>query len=121
MEGTPDESVESLRQRLTATENALAWSRESVRTLTARIEKVRQYLTDNYDDLDSEVVVALSERLAIEVTKTFEFEVSVTFTGSFDAAPDYDFSEFEFGLDARLDHSDHDLDVDYAINWAREE
>jgi len=88
--------------------------------LDASIEDVRNYLIDNYEELDNHAdeIAAL---LDIELVKTVEVMVNVTFNTTVELAigkdvSDIDYSDFELTIESSnsdFEISDYDTDVIY--------
>lgn len=98
--------------------NEKTW-RERANKHETNIEKVREYLIENYEELD-EHAKAIADLLSIELSETLEVEFAVTIKATISVpvgTTAYDLSTYDFDVTVESNESDYyiedyDADVD---------
>jgi chromosome segregation ATPase len=75
------------------------------------IDNLEEYIKEQYDYIDEEVIQSLVDIFGLEVTKDYDVQVTITFSGTVTAPLGYDMDELENALEARLDTSYYSGDV----------
>jgi hypothetical protein len=91
-------------------------------TLHSNLE---EWIREQQPYLDEDTVQSLVDIFGLEITKEYDVQVTVTFSGTLSAPLDYDMDELENALEARLDTSYYapgDLVIDLSednmdIDW----
>lgn len=96
---------------------------EKIVKTNGQIEKVKEYLIENYEELD-EHAEAIANLLDIELSREVEFEMTVTITGTIILPVGKDFddlSEWDFDIEVSCNESDYELEsFDASIDRMRE-
>jgi hypothetical protein len=90
------------------------------------IDNLEEWIREQQPYLDEDTVQSLVDIFGLEITKEYDVQVTVTFSGTVTAPLDYDMDELENALEARLDTSYYapgDLVVDFMednmdIDWS---
>lgn len=77
----------------------------------AQIDNLEEWIREQHDDLDEDTVQSLADIFGLEITKEYDVQVTITFTGTVTAPLDYDMDDLENVLEARLDTSYYANDV----------
>jgi hypothetical protein len=72
---------------------------------SGKIGLLEEYIKDNFNYLDADVVNALTEMFDLEIMKEYDVEVTIRFTGTIEAPLGFDMDELENNLDAHLNVS----------------
>lgn len=93
-------------------------------TRLSQIEELEQYLKENHRYIDEEVTDRLVEIFALELTKDYDVEITVRFSGTVTVPFNYDMDSLENDLNASLDASYYagGVEVDFSeddmsIDW----
>jgi len=77
----------------------------------AMIDHLEEYVKEQFNYIDEDVIQSLVDIFGLEVTKEYDVQVTVTFSGTVTAPLGYDMDELENALEARLDSSYYAGDV----------
>lgn len=77
----------------------------------AMIDNLEEWIKEQHDYLDEDTVQSLADIFGLEITKEYDVQVTITFTGTVTAPLDYDMDDLENVLEARLDTSYYSGDV----------
>ncbi len=90
----------------------------------AMIDNLEEWIKEQHDYLDEDTVQSLVDIFGLEITKEYDVQVTVTFSGTVTAPMGYDMDALENALEARLDtpYYSHDIVVDFMedsmdIDW----
>jgi hypothetical protein len=72
---------------------------------SGKIGLLEEFIKDNFNYLDADVVNALTEIFDLEIMKEYDVEVTVTFTGTLEVPLGFDMDELENNLDSTLNVS----------------
>ena len=75
------------------------------------IDNLEEWIREQQPYLDEDTVQSLVDIFGLEITKEYDVQVTVTFSGTVTAPLDYDMDELENVLEARLDTSYYSGDV----------
>lgn len=89
-------------------------------TLRDKVQSVKDYLMENYEDMGEDHAKEIAELLGLELTKTVKYEVNVTFEIETEVPFDYDSDDFEGDLSFSVDHGEFDLDVSDSVVYCKE-
>jgi len=91
--------------------------------LNGQIDNVREYLLENYDELDSHAD-EIARLLEIDLSKTVEVEVNVTFRTTIEIDPSKDVDDlggYDFDFTIESASTDFEIsDYDSDVIWVRE-
>ena len=82
-----------------------AYWRDRYNTRVGQIDNLQLYLKDNFDYIDENVVQELVDIFALEITRDYEVEVTVKFSGTVSVPLNFDMDDLENHLNASLDAS----------------
>jgi chromosome segregation ATPase len=77
----------------------------------AMIDNLEEWIKEQHDYLDEDTVQSLADIFGLEITKEYDVQVTITFSGTVTAPLDYDMDDLENVLEARLDTSYYANDV----------
>jgi hypothetical protein len=104
--------IQELEQRVARVSNELTHltnDRDYWKSLanerSGKIGLLEEYIKDNFNYLDADVVNALTEMFDLEIMKEYDVEVTIRFTGTIEAPLGFDMDELENNLDATLNVS----------------
>ena len=106
----------------TATSDRDFW-RDKYNARMTQIDNLQLYLKDNFDYIDENVVQELVDIFALEITRDYEVEVTVKFSGTVTAPLNFDMDDLENHLNASLEVSYYaDVEADFSeddmsIDW----
>jgi hypothetical protein len=113
--------------RLTSEVEALQSDRDYWRGQTnnrqAQIDGLESYLKENFDYIDENVTQELVDIFSLTITKDYEVEITVKFSGTVSAPLNFDMDDLENHLNASLDASYYgDVEADFSedhmeIDW----
>lgn len=111
-------TIQELQQRITDLETTLAkitidrdfWQGKAHERI-AMIDNLEEYVKDQFNYIDEDVIQSLVDIFGLEITKEYDVQVTVTFSGTVTAPLGYDMDELENALEARLDSSYYAGDV----------
>ena len=113
--------------RLTSEIEALQSDRDYWRGQTnnrqAQIDGLESYLKENFDYIDENVTQELVDIFSLTITKDYEVEITVKFSGTVSAPLNFDMDDLENHLNASLDASYYgDVEADFSedhmeIDW----
>lgn len=103
--------VSDLEKQLQFMENDRNFWQEKAHDRIRMIDNLEEWLKENNDYLDEDTVQSLADIFGLELTKEYDVQVTVTFTGTVTAPLDYDMDDLENVLEARLDTSYYSGDV----------
>jgi len=75
------------------------------------IDNLEEWIKEQHDYLDEDTVQSLADIFGLEITKEYDVQVTITFSGTVTAPLDYDMDDLENVLEARLDTSYYANDV----------
>ena len=88
------------------------------------IDNLEEWIKEQQPYLDEDTVQSLVDIFGLELTKEYDVQVTVTFSGTVTAPMGYDMDALENALEARLDtpYYSHDVIVDFSedsmdIDW----
>lgn len=125
-------TMEELKQEVAQLKNDLeiAQSQRSnyaamYNSLQAKVDQLEEYIKDNFSYIDEEVSQRIVEIFGLEITKEYDVQVTVTFTGTVQAPLNFDMDNLEGELEANLGISyyNNDIQVDFMedrmeIDWS---
>ena len=89
--------------------------RDRYNTRVGQIDNLQLYLKDNFDYIDENVVQELVDIFALEITRDYEVEVTVKFSGTVTAPLNFDMDDLENHLNASLEVSYYaDVEADFS-------
>ncbi len=97
--------------------------RDKYNARMGQIDNLQLYLKDNFDYIDENVVQELVDIFALEITRDYEVEVTVKFSGTVTAPLNFDMDDLENHLNASLEVSYYaDVEADFSednmeIDW----
>jgi hypothetical protein len=97
--------------------------RDKYNARMTQIDNLQLYLKDNFDYIDENVVQELVDIFALEITRDYEVEVTVKFSGTVTAPLNFDMDDLENHLNASLEVSYYaDVEADFSednmeIDW----
>jgi outer membrane murein-binding lipoprotein Lpp len=113
--------------RLTSEVEALQSDRDYWRGQTnnrqAQIDGLESYLKENFDYIDENVVQSLVDIFSLTITKDYDVEITVTFSGVVSVPLNYDMDNLENDLNASLEATYYsDIESDFSedrmdIDW----
>ena len=113
--------------RLTSEIEALQSDRDYWRGQTnnrqAQIDGLESYLKENFDYIDENVTQELVDIFSLTITKDYEVEITVKFSGTVSAPLNFDMDDLENHLNASLEASYYgDVEADFSedhmeIDW----
>ncbi len=120
-----EQRVAMLTNELTAMENDRNFWQGKAHERMLMIDNLEEWLREQYNYIDEEFVQSLVDIFGLTITKEYDVQVTVTFSGTLSAPLDYDMDELENALEARLDtsyYSPSDLVIDLSedsmdIDW----
>ncbi len=89
----------------------------------AQIDGLESYLKENFDYIDENVVQELVDIFSLTITKDYEVEITVKFSGTVSAPLNFDMDDLENHLNASLEASYYgDVEADFSedhmeIDW----
>jgi hypothetical protein len=89
----------------------------------AQIDGLEEYLKENFDYIDENVVQSLVDIFSLTITKDYDVEITVTFSGVVTAPLNYDMDNLENDLNASLEATYYsDIESDFSedrmdIDW----
>jgi hypothetical protein len=114
--------------RLTSEIEALQSDRDYWRGQTnnrqAQIDGLESYLKENFDYIDENVTQELVDIFSLTITKDYDVEITVKFSGTVSAPLNFDMDDLENHLNASLDASYYgDVEADFSedhmeIDWS---
>jgi len=114
--------------RLTSEVEALQSDRDYWRGQTnnrqAQIDGLESYLKENFDYIDENVTQELVDIFSLTITKDYEVEITVKFSGTVSAPLNFDMDDLENHLNASLEASYYgDVEADFSedhmeIDWS---
>jgi hypothetical protein len=119
-----EKKVVDLQSQLQFMENDRNFWQEKAHERMAMIDNLEQYVKENFDYIDENVSQELVDIFGLEISKDYDVEVTVRFTGTVSAPLNFDMDDLENALDARLDFSYyHDGTGDFSedsmeIDWS---
>jgi hypothetical protein len=75
------------------------------------IDNLEEWIKEQHDYLDEDTVQSLADIFGLEITKEYDVQVTITFSGTVTAPLDYDMDDLENVLESRLDTSYYANDV----------
>lgn len=91
----------------------------------AMIDNLEEWIKEQHDYLDEDTVQSLADIFGLEITKEYDVQITITFSGTVTAPLDYDMDDLENVLEARLDtpYYANDVVVDFMedkmeIDWS---
>ena len=115
--------INRLNAEIETLENDRAYWRDRYNTRVGQIDNLQLYLKDNFDYIDESVVQELVDIFALEITRDYEVEVTVKFSGTVTAPLNFDMDDLENHLNASLEVSYYaDVEADFSednmeIDW----
>jgi hypothetical protein len=120
-----EQKVAKISNDLTNMENDRNFWHEKAHKRILMINNLEQYVKEQYDYIDEDVTQSLVDIFDLKITKEYDVQVTVTFTGTVAAPLNFDMEELENALEATLDSSyyGNDIVVDFSednmdINWS---
>ena len=116
--------INRLNAEIETLENDRAYWRDRYNTRVGQIDNLQLYLKDNFDYIDENVVQELVDIFALEITRDYEVEVTVKFSGTVTAPLNFDMDDLENHLNASLEVSYYaDVEADFSednmeIDWS---
>lgn len=116
--------INRLNTEIETLENDRAYWRDRHNTRVGQIDNLQLYLKDNFDYIDENVVQSLVDIFALEITRDYEVEVTVKFSGTVTAPLNFDMDDLENHLNASLEVSYYaDVEADFSednmeIDWS---
>ena len=98
--------------------------RDRYNTRGGQIENLESYIKENFDYIDENVVQELVDIFALEITRDYDVEVTVKFSGTVSAPLNFDMDDLENHLNASLEASYYgDVEADFSednmeIDWS---
>jgi hypothetical protein len=89
----------------------------------AQIDGLEMYLKENFDYIDENVTQELVDIFSLTITKDYEVEITVKFSGTVSAPLNFDMDDLENHLNASLEASYYgDVEADFSedhmeIDW----
>ena len=89
----------------------------------AQIDGLEEYLKENFDYIDENVVQSLVDIFSLTITKEYDVEITVTFSGTVSVPLNYDMDNLENDLNASLEATYYsDIESDFSedrmeIDW----
>jgi len=121
-------SAEELERQIAQLKNDLeiAESRRSnyanmYTKLQEKVDELEEYIRDNFDYMDEEVSQRLVEIFDLDISKEYDVQVTVTFTGTVKAPLNFDMDTLEDILEPSLSVSYYENDVDAEFSEDRVE
>jgi hypothetical protein len=118
-----EKRISMLTNELAAMENDRNFWQEKAHERMAMIDNLEQYVKENFDYIDENVSQELVDIFGLEISKDYDVEVTVRYTGTVSVPMNFDMDDLENALDARLDFSYyHDGTGDFSedsmeIDW----
>jgi hypothetical protein len=90
----------------------------------AQIDGLESYLKENFDYIDENVTQELVDIFSLTITKDYDVEITVKFSGTVSAPLNFDMDDLENHLNASLDASYYgDVEADFSedhmeIDWS---
>lgn len=116
--------VADLKKQLESMENDRNFWRDKSNLRALMIDELEQYLKENHQYIDEDVTERLVEIFALELTKDYDVEVTVRFSGIVTVPFNYNMDSLENDLNASLDASYYagSVEVDFSedsmdIDW----
>ena len=81
-------------------------------TRMAQIDELEQYLKENHQYMDEDVADRLVEIFSLELTKDYDVEVTVRFSGTVSVPLNFDMDDLENHLNASLESYYYSADVE---------
>ena len=113
--------------RLTSEIEAIQSDRDYWRGQTnnrqAQIDGLEMYLKENFDHIDENVTQELVDIFSLNITKEYDVEITVTFSGTVSVPLNYDMDNLENDLNASLEATYYsDIESDFSedrmeIDW----
>ena len=104
--------VADLKRQLESMENDRNFWREKSNTRAQMIDNLEEYLKDNHQYMDEDVLERLVDIFALELTKDYDVTVTVTFSGIVSVPLNYDMDNLENDLNASLESHYYSADVE---------
>ena len=104
-------TVEGLEAKVAELEYDRDFWRSKYHNAMAQIDGLEYWLKEQHNYIDEDVVQSLVDIFSFELTKEYDVQVTVTFSGTVTAPLGYDMDELENALEARLDTSYYSGDV----------
>lgn len=79
--------------------------------LQSKVEELEEYIKDNFAYIDEEVSQRIVEIFGLEITQEYDVQVTVTFTGTVQAALNFDMDTLEDQLEPTLSLSFYADDI----------
>jgi hypothetical protein len=101
-----------------------AYWRDRYNTRGGQIENLESYIKENFDYIDENVVQELVDIFALEISRDYDVEVTVKFSGTVSAPLNFDMDDLENHLNASLEVSYYaDVEADFSednmeIDWS---
>ena len=89
----------------------------------AQIDGLEMYLQENFDHIDENVTQSLVDIFSLNITKEYDVEITVTFSGTVSVPLNYDMDNLENDLNASLEATYYsDIESDFSedrmeIDW----
>jgi hypothetical protein len=120
-----EQRYRDLEKKLTDMENDRNFWQGKAHERQLMIDNLEEYVKDQFDYIDENISQSLVDIFGLTITKEYDVQVTVTFSGTLSAPLDYDMDELENALEARLDtsyYSPSDLVIDLSedsmdIDW----
>ena len=119
-----EQRVAMLTNELAAMENDRNFWQGKAHERMLMIDNLEEWLREQYNYIDEEFVQSLVDIFGLTITKEYDVEVTITYSGTVTAPLGYDMDELENALEARLDSSYYagDIIVDFSedsmnIDW----
>jgi len=116
-------AVVELEAKVTELEKSLKYWQDRGMTYSNQIAELEEYVKDNFSYIDEDVTQRLVEIFGLEITKDYDVEITVKFSGTISAPLNYDMDDLENALSAELnisyyselegDISEDNMDIDW--------
>jgi len=119
-----EQKVVDLQSQLQFMENDRNFWQEKAHERMLMIDNLEAWLKEQHDYIDEEISQSLVDIFGLTISKEYDVQVTVTFSGTVTAPLDYDMDELENALEAQLNTSYYapDMEIDMSedsmdIDW----
>jgi hypothetical protein len=95
--------IDQLNNALASTTADRDFFRDKYDARMAQIDNLEEYIKDQYDYIDEEISQSLVDIFGLSISKDYDVNVTVTFSGTVSVPLNYDMDDLENDLNANLD------------------
>ena len=107
-----EQKYRDLEKKLADVESDRDYWRGQTNNRQAQIDGLEEYLKENFDYIDENVVQSLVDIFSLTITKDYDVTVTVTFSGTVSVPLNYDMDNLENDLNASLESHYYSADVE---------